>query len=40
MVESKEDKRFEKCSSLELNKSEFVGIGIQENIQKITHLWG
>ena len=23
MVESKEDKRFEKCSSLELNKSEF-----------------
>ena len=24
MVESKEDKRFEKCSSLELNKSEFV----------------
>jgi len=24
----------------ELRKSEFVGIGIQENIQKITHLWG
>ena len=23
-----------------LDKSEFVGIGIQENIQKITHLWG
>lgn len=26
MVESKEDKRFEKCSSLELNKSEFVEV--------------
>ena len=24
----------------EIDKSEFVGIGIQENIQKITHLWG
>jgi len=21
-------------------QSKFVGIGIQENIQKITHLWG
>ena len=25
---------------VELRKSGFVGIGIQENIQKITHLWG
>ena len=24
----------------ENEKSKFVGIGIQENIQKITHLWG
>lgn len=28
------------CEMNVFYKSEFVGIGIQENIQKITHLWG